>query len=622
MRFSTALRDSARRRLERLGRTDIVVGIPSYNAAATVGHVLQTAVRGLQTYFPDRLALVMVADGGSVDDTREAAEEVRGDSYNVETLVTIYRGLPGKGTAVRAILEAAELLHASACILLDADLRSITPEWIRNLAKPILEGGYDFIAPYYRRYKYDGTITNTIVYNLTRVLYGLRIRQPIGGDFALSRRAVRQYLDYDVWETDVARFGVDVWLTVTAVVHGFRIGQARLGTKVHDVKDPAEHLGPMFRQVVGTVFALMQTHENFWKSVRGSQPVEILGEEPPGQPEPFRISMEPLLEAFRLGVLYFGPLWQSILDPPTYSALLDLAYRPVEEFRLPIETWVRCVYAFAVTYKNWPRHKGKLLDIMLPLYNARVASLVNELADVSDAEAEAFFDAQAAVFEALKDELVRKWDDPAEAQKWKVTIPAGPRRGVVIIGAGPTARTIARYLSVARPVWLVDRNGENCREAARAGLSVVEGDALRREVLETAHAGEAALLIAMTPNDEVNVWTARLAQNDLGVPTVLVLEAGDRPDELREALRSTQARGFRLGAFEIQDWDWWIEHRPTTETMFVVQEAVPPEQFLQGLPDRFFLPIAVLRDSERFFFYEVDSLRPADRVVGLTVAKP
>ncbi len=622
MRFSTALRDSARRRLERLGRADVVVGIPSYNTAATVGHVLQTAVQGLQTYFPDRLGLVMVADGGSVDDTREAAEEVRVDSYNVETLVTIYRGLPGKGTAVRAILEAAEFLHAQACVLLDADLRSVTPEWIRNLAEPILEGGYDFVAPYYRRYKYDGTITNTIVYNLTRALYGLRIRQPIGGDVALSRAAVLRYLDHDVWETDVARFGVDVWLTVTAIVHGFRIVQARLGTKVHDVKDPAEHLGPMFRQVVGTVFTLMQTHEAFWKSVRGSQAVEILGEEPPGRLEPFRISMEPLLEAFRLGVLYFGPLWQNILDPATYHTLLDLAYRPAEEFRLPVETWVRCVYDFAVTYKNWPRHKGKLLDIMLPLYHARVASLVNELADVADAEVEAFFDAQAAVFEALKDELVRKWDDPREAQKWKAAVPSGPRRAVVIVGAGPTARTVARYLSAARPVWLVDRNRENCEEAARAGLPVVEGDALRREVLEAAHAGEANLLIAMTPNDEVNVLVARLARTDLGVPTVFVLEAGDRPDELHATLQGAQARGFRLGAFEVQDWDWWVEHRRATETVVVIPEATTPEQFFQSLPDRPFLPVAVLRGSECYFFYEVDRLEPSDRVVGLTVVEP
>ena len=42
------------------------------------------------------------------------------------------------------------------------------------------------MAPLYARYKYDGTITNTVTYPLTRALYGHRIRQPIGGDFGVS----------------------------------------------------------------------------------------------------------------------------------------------------------------------------------------------------------------------------------------------------------------------------------------------------------------------------------------------------------------------------------------------------------------------------------------------------
>ena len=59
-------------------------------------------------------------------------------------------------------------------------------EWIELLAGPVLKGGYDYVAPLYARYKYDGTITNSIVYPLTRALYGQRIRQPIGGDFGFS----------------------------------------------------------------------------------------------------------------------------------------------------------------------------------------------------------------------------------------------------------------------------------------------------------------------------------------------------------------------------------------------------------------------------------------------------
>jgi hypothetical protein len=47
MRFSTALRQPTRRRLERLGSADIVVGIPCFNNEATLGHVVRTVESGL-----------------------------------------------------------------------------------------------------------------------------------------------------------------------------------------------------------------------------------------------------------------------------------------------------------------------------------------------------------------------------------------------------------------------------------------------------------------------------------------------------------------------------------------------------------------------------------------------
>ncbi len=69
------------------------------------------------------------------------------------------------------------------------------------------------MAPYYHRHKFDGTITNNVVYPLTRALYGQQVRQPIGGDFGVSRALVRHYLGLPVWDTDVARYGIDIWMT-------------------------------------------------------------------------------------------------------------------------------------------------------------------------------------------------------------------------------------------------------------------------------------------------------------------------------------------------------------------------------------------------------------------------
>jgi len=65
-----------------------------------------------------------------------------------------YAGIPGKGSAFRAIFELADHFGARACAVVDSDLRSITPEWMELLLKPVLNEGFDFVAPQYHRHKY------------------------------------------------------------------------------------------------------------------------------------------------------------------------------------------------------------------------------------------------------------------------------------------------------------------------------------------------------------------------------------------------------------------------------------------------------------------------------------
>ncbi|WP_029520760.1 glycosyltransferase [Persephonella sp. IF05-L8] len=409
IRFSTALREDARKKIERLGYADIVVGIPAYHSQTTISHVIEQVAEGLDRYFKDKKCLIFVSDGGSTDDTREIAEETDISRYNIEKIVTIYRGIPGKGSALRAVFEAAEFLKAEAVATFDSDLKSITPEWVKNVIEPIYHG-YDYVCPYYKRYKFDGTITNTIAYNLTRALYGYRIRQPIGGDFGMSYKLVKDYLDKDVWETEVAKFGIDIWMTTTAIVDGYKICQARLGAKIHQEKDPGKDLSHMYREVVGTIFRLMEKYESFWKNVKGSKDVPILGNYVGQEPEPFEIDQQGLIEYFKIGYNNFGGVWKSILEEEDFRLIKRLYMEEnLENFIFPVENWVRVVYRYASYFHATPRQKFKLLDTMIPLYNARVASLVNELRDKTDDEAEEYYNKQAEIFENMKDYLIKIW---------------------------------------------------------------------------------------------------------------------------------------------------------------------------------------------------------------------
>lgn len=413
MKFSTALRQPTRRQLERLGSADILVGIPCFNNDTTLAHVVKTIEDGLALHYPNARCVVFVADGGSVDDSREAGAELDASPW-IERIITIYRGIPGKGSAVRAIFEAANLLQVKACLLFDSDLRSITPDWVKCMTDAILNDGVDYVTPYYVRYKYDGTITNNIVYNLTRALYGYRVRQPIGGDFAFSLPLIQKYLPKEDWETDVARFGIDIWLTTTAMASKAKIAQANLGVKIHDVKDPAEALGPMFRQVVTTLLVLMEQNEKVWKKVKGSKAVPIVGPPLNIQPQPFEINVKKLIDDFRTGYGNWKEIWQKIIAGDSWTVIEKLYHTKGKDFLIDTEVWAKILYDLAAAFHHWKGNRALLVSLMTPLYFARVASFVNRTIDMSNEEAETLVEEQAEVFENMKGYLIERWDNPKD----------------------------------------------------------------------------------------------------------------------------------------------------------------------------------------------------------------
>jgi glycosyltransferase involved in cell wall biosynthesis len=409
MNYDTALRAYTSKRMEEIEDADILVGIPCYNNEGTIAHVIQMVTHGLAKYYKDRRSVILIADGGSTDDTREVAKEFEIKPWQ-EKITSIYRGPAGKGSAFRSIFEAAKRLKVKACMVVDSDLRSITSDWVRYLLEPIVEKGYQYVSPIYSRYKYDGTITNNIVYNLTRALYGLRIRQPIGGDFAFDGELAAYYIDQDVWNTDVARYGIDIWMTTNAITNNFKICQSNLGVKIHDAKDPAESLGPMFRQVVHTLFVLMEQHEAEWKAIKGSRTVPTFGLQEFKEPEPIKVNLDRLVTEFKTGFRQFRGLYQDIFCPDCFEELRRCAGKAKTKFVMPVSTWVQVLYETAATFHHWTHNRTQLVNLVTPLYLGRVASFINQTKRMTSFQAEEVVEEQAQVFEDHKGYLIEIWD--------------------------------------------------------------------------------------------------------------------------------------------------------------------------------------------------------------------
>lgn len=379
--------------------TDIVVGICTRNCADTVGGVLKTVDCGLTQFFPSKRILIVVSDGFSTDATQEKVQEMETTTEVVFTPQT--KGL-GKGNGVRTILEIARDRGASAVALVDGDLTSIESNWIHKLTGPILDGK-DLVVPYYLRHHYDGVITNQIAYPLTNVLFGVGVRQPIGGEYGISARLLEHLLNHELFPE---KFGIDIFITLVATSEQMEIAEAVLGVKEHQstkqYADLDKLLVPMFYQVVGTLFRLINYYHDYIETVHGIRLVERLGEMPDKRPGAITVDQEDLLRRFKekYGELmgqnasFLGDLREDLdriasLELDSYSFLLPL--------------WVKAVYlaidAFSVS------EDLKILDVLRVLWQGRFLSLVRETETMSDEEAETYIRGQLVVFEEQRSML-------------------------------------------------------------------------------------------------------------------------------------------------------------------------------------------------------------------------
>ncbi len=397
---------------EQVRDADIIVGIPSYNEADTISIPTDVAGRGLVEFFPNYKSVIVNIDNNSQDGTREAFFNTPTKAPKV--YISTPPGVKGKGNNFRNLFRAATELNARAIAVVDADLESITPRWIRYLVEPLLRD-QDFVSPIYVRHKYDGTITNHVAYPMLRSLFGKRTRQPIGGDFGFSDRLARAYISERFWNEKVANFGIDIWMTTIAIARDYNICQAFLGTpKIHRDKDPSEDLTVMFKQVVSTLFDLMIEYEYLWKYVSQSSPTSIYGFGLGASPEAREIEVNTakLLENFRAGFENNGGFWKEILPLPIMREVEKLRELQDEEsFFYHSELWARILFNFAVAYKDRKDERMDIMEALIPFYQSRVLSFVNKTREMGTQAAEEYLEEINRVFETEKYYLIQRWNE-------------------------------------------------------------------------------------------------------------------------------------------------------------------------------------------------------------------
>jgi hypothetical protein len=403
------------------GAAEIVVGLPTCNHAATVLTVAEAIRRGLDEAFPDQHAIVVNTDCASTDGTAGQLagrfEDPRVRLVQIalpaQDLDMPYHGIPGKSDGLRLALHVARLVGARACIMASPDFTAMPPDWVRWLGSPIFEQGYDLVVPVYARHRLEGALTAGIVRPLVCALYGRHVEQPMGGECGCSAALVERYLGQNIWGTDLARFGSDIWTTTQAICGSFKVCQARLGEKRQSSTASSPDLGSTLTQVLGALFEDMNRNASIWQRARGTQPTPVLGpavDAATGAPPSF--DARKLVESYRLGLRNLHDLWALVLAPATLLELKRLAAAPPESFQLPDDLWSRTVFDFALAYRMRALNRSHLLGSFLPLYLGWLASFSREMQGLTDTQSEQRLERLCLAYGAQKPYLISRWRSP------------------------------------------------------------------------------------------------------------------------------------------------------------------------------------------------------------------
>jgi glucosylglycerate synthase len=414
----SVLTDDFIRQLINVGEVDILVGLPTHNNAKTVEPVIKAIQAGILKSFIRERAVILNVDGGSKDGTPDvvtgsAINDVRraNGAYTLRTLPAIstrYAGAPSAKTALHTLLAAAELLRAKACAVISAESTNIDPEWIPLLLRPIYQENFDFVAPIYRRHKFEGLLVSNLMYPMTRAIYGQRIREPYATEFGFSGNLATEFLGHETWRQEPGGAGPEMQLTLTAITGGYRIHQAFLGAKGHT--EQATDLVHAMRQTVGVLFSSLDSNFTFWSSRNGSQPIPTTGPEYGVALEPTRVNRKRLRQMFIAGVAELEPVLKSILSPPTLSALQQIAKLGEDDFQYPAELWTKTVYEFAAAHHKSVISRDHIIQALAPLYRGRAFTFLAENRLSSADDVENYVESLCREFERLRPYLLEHWN--------------------------------------------------------------------------------------------------------------------------------------------------------------------------------------------------------------------
>jgi hypothetical protein len=403
--------------IEQLGGADLVVGILDAEHMGDGEAVFSTVREALGEMTGIERGVVVCTNGTGSAATNSEVKAEKGSPAIFSCILPpagpAETPLQGVAKAYGSVFGVSRKLGARACAIIASDPRTMTGQWVSRLVRPVLDLGFDLVAPRYTRQKMEGLLNRSILSPLCRALYGERLQNPMGPDFGLSGKLLQRML----WPNSGSRRGANTPVASLAALAsgtasgGLQVCESHLGARAQYPTDWT-NLSSLLAEVLGSVFVEMERQAAFWQSVRGSKTLPVFGVPESAPEETGAADTSRMIESFQLGTGNLQDVWDLVLPPGTLLELKKLSRLPAGKFRMPDDLWVRIVYEFALGYRQRTISRDHLLRSLTPLYLGWIASYTLETETAAPAEIEARMERLAAAYEAGKPYLVSRWRWP------------------------------------------------------------------------------------------------------------------------------------------------------------------------------------------------------------------
>lgn len=316
--------------------------------------------------------------------------------------------------AYRAISQLANKVGARACTILGTDQgfnrASLSAEKLTLLMDPAIEGSFDLVMPLYTTQAFDDLVNKSILYPLTRALYGHRVQNPLGTEIQMSSKLFTK-LSAGTPADSARQQGRLPWLATVAANQNLKICQVQLGMPRPAGSDGIE-LSDALAQLAGPLFLDMEDCAAFWQRTRGSHEVPSFGATEACMEITDTVDVRRMVEAFHLGERNLREIWSLILPPVTLLELKKLSRLSPDEFHMEDTLWARIVYDFALAHRLRNIHRAHLFGALTPLYLGWVASYAVEINRSGIAAAQQRVEQLARTYESEKPYLLSRWRWP------------------------------------------------------------------------------------------------------------------------------------------------------------------------------------------------------------------